>query len=146
LAEAKGLLTSQRASIGEELTDALTSRLELRRIFLDAAECPQHVKDAAKARQPWEEAQAVLPKISATHALAKPVDEAFSAKLQRKLASTMPPRPIVELGFDDAFGHLSRLFADGLEVISILDYVDSQCILVSRLTKDASIAQYTDSR
>ena len=58
----------------------------------------------------------------------------------------MPPRPIVELGFDDAFGHLSRLFADGLEVISILDYVDSQCILVSRLTKDASIAQYTDSR
>lgn len=134
MAEAKGLLTSQRASIGEELADALTSRLELRRIFLDAAECPQHVKDAPKARQPWEEAQAVLPKISATHALAKPVDEAFSAKLQRKLASTMPPRPIVELGFDDAFGHLSRLFADGLEVISILDYVDSQCLLVSYLT------------
>ncbi|KAK4095167.1 hypothetical protein PCL_09195 [Purpureocillium lilacinum] len=141
LAEAKGLLTSQRASIGEELTDALTSRLELRRIFLDAAECPQHVKDAAKARQPWEEAQAVLPKISATHALAKPVDEAFSAKLQRKLASTMPPRPIVELGFDDAFGHLSRLFADGLEVISILDYVDSQCLLTFVLTFQAKKPQ-----
>lgn len=42
----------------------------------------------------------------------------------------MPPRPIVQLGFDDAFGHLTRLFADGSEVIGVLDYVDSQCLLV----------------
>ncbi|UNI20121.1 N-alpha-acetyltransferase, non-catalitic subunit, variant 2 [Purpureocillium takamizusanense] len=141
LAEAKAVVASQRGLIDEELVDALTSRLELRWLFLEAVECPQYVKDANKARRLWEEAQAVLPSINATHALSKPVDEAFSAKLQRKLASTMPPRPIVELGFDAAFDHLSRLFADGLEVISVLDYVDSQCLLTFVLTFQAKKPQ-----
>jgi hypothetical protein len=42
----------------------------------------------------------------------------------------MPPRPIVELGFDDALGHLKRLFNDGVEVIDVLRYTDSQCLMV----------------
>ncbi|PHH90179.1 hypothetical protein CDD83_4338 [Cordyceps sp. RAO-2017] len=40
----------------------------------------------------------------------------------------MPPRPIVQLSFDDAFGHLSRLCKDGSEVVGVLDYTDSQCL------------------
>ncbi|KND94563.1 N-alpha-acetyltransferase 35, NatC auxiliary subunit [Tolypocladium ophioglossoides CBS 100239] len=128
LVDAKDLLTSQRASIGDGVADALISRLDLRRILLAAAECPQYVKDSAKAREPWTEALSILPGVDSTHSLGKPVEEAFSAKLQRKLASTMPPRPIVELGFGDAFGHLSRLFEDGLEIIGVLEYTDSQCL------------------
>jgi hypothetical protein len=88
------------------------------------------MKDPPKVKIPWEEAIALLPQIISTHALGKPVEDAFSTKLQRKLASTMPPRPIVQLKFDDAFSHLSRLFKDGREVIGVLNYTDSQCLQV----------------
>ncbi|KAF4510813.1 hypothetical protein G6O67_002676 [Ophiocordyceps sinensis] len=128
LIDAQDVLASQRDSIGDEVADALASRLDLRRVFLAAAECPQHMKYPQRARSSWTEALSLLPKIGSTHQLGKPVEEAFSAKLQRKLASTMPPRPIVELGFDDAFRHLSRLFEDGLEIIGALEYTDSQCL------------------
>ncbi|KAM4059971.1 mak10 subunit, natC n(alpha)-terminal acetyltransferase domain-containing protein [Hirsutella rhossiliensis] len=128
LTDAEDLLASQRDAIGDEVTSALISRLRLRHVFLAAAECPQHMNDPQRARIPWAEALNLLPKLWSSHRLGKPVEEAFSAKLQRKLASTMPPRPIVELGFEDAFRHLSRLFEDGLEVIGALEYTDSQCL------------------
>jgi hypothetical protein len=97
---------------------------------LSATECPQFVAQPDLARQPWEAALALLPTIKATHHLARSVDESFSVKLQRKLASTVPPRPIVKLGFDNAFGHLHRLFKDGCELINVLSYTDSQCLQV----------------
>ncbi|KJZ75053.1 hypothetical protein HIM_05539 [Hirsutella minnesotensis 3608] len=128
LTDAEDLLASCKNSIGEEVTEALISRLALRRSFLAAAECPQHMKEPEKAQKPWREGRDLIAKIGSTHDLARPVADAFSAKLQRKLASTMPPRPIVELAFQDAFRHLSRLFEDGADVIRVLDYTDSQCL------------------
>lgn len=132
IAEALDLLEGMRESIGSKVVDALSSRLRLRDIFLSAAECPKHVDNPPMARKPWEAGVAILPEIKSTHDLGEPVNESFSAKLQRKLASTVPPRPIVQLGFDDAYGHLSRLFHDGQEVITVLNYTNSQCLLVSR--------------
>ncbi|RCI17235.1 hypothetical protein L249_2444 [Ophiocordyceps polyrhachis-furcata BCC 54312] len=128
LTEAQDLLESLRNSIGSSVADALISRLTLRRLFLAAAESPQHIRDRERARQPWTAALSLLPSIASTHSLGKPVAEAFSVKLQRKLASTMPPRPIVELGFDEAFRHLSRLFEDSCEVIGALEYTNSRCL------------------
>ncbi|RFU76878.1 amino-acid n-acetyltransferase subunit mak10 [Trichoderma arundinaceum] len=129
LIEAMAMLKSQRGSIPDELAEALLLRLELRHIFLDAVECPKHMKEADLAKKPWRGGLAILPALNKTHSLVSPVDEAFSAKLQRKLASTMPPRPIVQLEFDVAFGHLKGLFQDGLELIDVLRYTDSQCLL-----------------
>ena len=131
LAEAKLCVSSLAGSISENMSDALLSRLELREAILRTAESPQHKRDAAKARAPWRDGLEILPRVKETHRLGKSVDDAFSTKMQRKLASTMPPRPIVELAFVDAIGHLSRLFDDGLEVISVLQYTDSQCLQVS---------------
>jgi hypothetical protein len=88
------------------------------------------MKEPDVARKPWLECLNLLPGIKSSHDLGRPVDDAFSAKLQRKLASTMPPRPIVQLKFDDAFEHLSRLFKDGAELIDVLNYTDSQCLQV----------------
>ncbi|KAL5083399.1 hypothetical protein Trisim1_001503 [Trichoderma cf. simile WF8] len=127
--EAIAALKSQRGSISDDLVDALLLRLELRHIFLDAVECPKHMKEPDMAKKPWKEGLTILPALKKSHSLASPVDEAFSAKLQRKLASTMPPRPIVQLDFDVAFGHLKSLFEDGLELIDVLHYTDSQCLL-----------------
>ncbi|KAJ3482121.1 hypothetical protein NLG97_g7649 [Lecanicillium saksenae] len=134
LHEAEGLLDLLKEDVPEEILQGLSARLRLRRIFLDAAESPENKGDFAKAQAPWIEGVGILQVIEKTHALAKDVDEAFSAKLQRKLASTMPPRPIVKLDFKAAFSHLSRMFEDGREVINVLKYTDSQCLLVIIVT------------
>lgn len=130
LREAEELLGLLRDQVSHDILQGLSARLKLRRIFLEAAESPENKGDFAKAQAPWIEAADILPVIENTHALAKDVDEAFSAKLQRKLASTMPPRPIVQIDFKEAFGHLSRMFEDGGEVVNVLKYTDSQCLLV----------------
>ncbi|KAG5993260.1 hypothetical protein E4U43_003559 [Claviceps pusilla] len=122
------VLSLKGSSIPDDVADALVSRLDLRSVFLTATASPQSMKEPSIAKAPWDKALQILPRISTTHSLGTPVDDAFSMKLQRKLASTMPPRPIVQLEFDDAFGHLSRLFSDGSEVIGVLDYTDSQCL------------------
>lgn len=120
--------------MSDELLQALDRRLELRYAFLNATESPQHIKEPELARKPWLDALATLPEIDSSHSLGKSVDEAFSTKLQRKLASTMPPRPIVKLSFEDAYGHLFRLFKDGSDVIDVLQYTDAQCLQVSDST------------
>lgn len=130
LNDAKELIHTQRGTVPDDVLDALAVRLELRLVLLDAAECPKHMREPELARGPWKKAIAILPDIKSTHSLAKPVEDAFSAKLQKNLASTMPPRPIVEIGFDDAFGHLTHLVQDGLELIGVLEYTDSQCLMV----------------
>jgi hypothetical protein len=130
ITECIDVLETLRGSVEDDLISALSARLQLRRVLINAAESPQHRKDKKKAQQPWDEAEPVLSQIRDSHILAKPVDEAFSAKLQRKLASTMPPRPIVQLDFKEAFQYLSRMFEDGREVVSVLNYTDSQCLLV----------------
>lgn len=76
---------------------------------------------------------AILEPINKSHPLGIPVPEAFSAKIQRRLASTMPPRPIVQLSFDDTYSNFKRLVADGLEVTDVLDFTDSQSLLVRPL-------------
>ncbi|KAJ4004470.1 N-alpha-acetyltransferase, non-catalitic subunit [Fusarium irregulare] len=125
--EARSLLGTLN-EISDDLREALDQRLQLRSCFLDATECPKHVKEPDVARKPWLQCLDLLPAIKSSHELGRSVDEAFSAKLQRKLASTMPPRPIVQLKFDDAFEHLSRLFKDGAELIDVLNYTDSQSL------------------
>lgn len=131
LQDARDLLSSLRgSSISNELLEALHSRLELRQIFLNVAETPQHRNDPEKARKPWSDGLPVLAQLNKTHGLGQPVEEAFSAKLQRKLASTMPPRPIVQLSFNDALGHFTRLFQDGEQMIDVLHFHDTQSLQV----------------
>ncbi|KAI3530505.1 Mak10 subunit [Colletotrichum abscissum] len=128
LKDASFILRQLSDSIPKETIEALNNRLLLRYTFLAAIDHTQYRTDPALIRSPWKEALDLLSGIKSTHALGKPVPEACSAKLQRKLASTMPPRPIVEISFDDAFGHLTKMISDGLEVVGVLDYTDAICL------------------
>lgn len=47
------------------------------------------------------------------------VQEAFSEKIQRRLASTTPPRPMVELKFEEAMSVLRALWKDCEEAARI---------------------------
>lgn len=56
-----------------------------------------------------------------THQLGQVVPGAFSTKMQRRLASTVPPRPIVEVDFKDALDKLQQLCADCEEATRFVD-------------------------
>ena len=79
---------------------------------------------------PWSQMQAVWKPINKSRHLSTPVPEAFSTKIQRRLASTVPPRPIVQPSFEETDEHFQRLFRDAIDVLEVLNYADSQSLLV----------------
>jgi hypothetical protein len=102
----------------------------MRHAFLNALNVSESRTEPDRIRTSWKEACAVTAQVKATSGRGKPITESVSIKLQRKLATTMPPRPIVEISLDSAMDQLIRMFKDGLEVIEVLHYTDSQCLLV----------------
>lgn len=93
----------------DAIRSAIISRLELRKDFLRALDLDLTLDIIPYSWHP------VLDRINTlknTHRLGKIVPGAFSSKMQRRLASTVPPRPIVELEFKDAVNHLQQLCTD----------------------------------
>ncbi|KUI57998.1 N-alpha-acetyltransferase 35, NatC auxiliary subunit [Cytospora mali] len=126
--EARQLVQGLRRDLGP-IAQALDFRLEHRYAFLRAIELSELRSHPESLKTPWIQLKAILEPINESTSLGAPVPEAFSVKLQRRLASTMPPRPIVQLSFEDAYSHLKRLFVDGIEVTDVLKYTDSQSLL-----------------
>lgn len=69
----------------------------------------------------WDSVSSYVPIMKKTHPLGKSVIDSFSPKIQRRLASTVPPRPIVELSFDDASIKLEALCRDCREAVRIIN-------------------------
>ena len=105
-------------------------RLKFRIAFLIAVSAAEE-RGLPHLRSAWDGLIAALPNVSTSGDLAKPVPEAFSSKLQRKLASTVPPRPVVNIAFETAYDHLERLCHDGRALIEVLNYHDSHSLMVS---------------
>lgn len=139
--EVIALLQATRAELRElsngvpkDLALALDLRLELRIAFLRAMELfPLRKSNPDSLKMPWIQMKELMKHFKKQHELAKPVPEAFSTKMQRRLASTMPPRPIVHLSFDDTYTHFEQMFQDGKDAMDVLKYVDPQSLLVSLL-------------
>ncbi|KAK7533633.1 Mak10 subunit, NatC N-terminal acetyltransferase-domain-containing protein [Phyllosticta citricarpa] len=98
----------------EEIINTLVSRLELRRALLQVTS-PDIPLD--QTQDGWNDVAKYLDKVEETHALGRPVKEAFSTKIQRRLASTVPPRPVVELNFALSCRVMNELCQDNLEVV-----------------------------
>ena len=110
---------------------ALRSRLELRILFLDAIDLATNKIDIPQVlKDPWIRMRRLIDEIADQHQLAYQVPRAFSTKLQRRLTSTTPPRPMVSRSFDECITHFRRFFDNGSEVMDILQYKDPQCLLV----------------
>lgn len=128
--DASSALHSLADPVSEVLLEALDSRLLQRHSLLAAIDSVQYRDDPDLIKSLWSEAAARVDPIKASSSLGKPVPAAFSVKIQRRLASTMPPRPIVQLSFDDAIGHFTRLLQNGIDVIDVLDFHDTKCLQV----------------
>ncbi|KAI9836202.1 MAG: hypothetical protein M1819_001539 [Sarea resinae] len=121
LHEALVWLEEHGKHMGENLRNALQLRLDFRSQFLKAVAADfNSIQDRPNIH--WSQCSALLLSLEKSAKLGKKVEEAFSVKIQRKLASTIPPRPIVNISFDDAMAQLKRLCVDGNDVQQILEY------------------------
>ncbi|PGH23171.1 hypothetical protein AJ80_02808 [Polytolypa hystricis UAMH7299] len=119
--DALSWLDTQQDSINTDLRNVLSNRLIFRREFLIGLELDTSVV-REPCTTPFSTCLRQIGLIHASQRLGRPVDDAFSVKIQRRLASTVPPRPMVKLGFDDAMAHLTRFCQDAIDVQEILEY------------------------
>nr|POF17644.1 n-alpha-acetyltransferase 35, natc auxiliary subunit [Quercus suber] len=99
LGEAIGWLDN--AELPDQLRQALRSRLQFRKDFLNCAggdECH------------WSELTAFVTQIQQSHTLGCPIPEAFSDKVQRQLATSTPPRPMLALTWDETCQKWMEMF------------------------------------
>ncbi|EEA23234.1 N-alpha-acetyltransferase, non-catalitic subunit [Talaromyces marneffei ATCC 18224] len=101
--------------------DALIDRLQLRSHFLEALS-----KDMEAAfsqdKQPFKACLSLIAPVEKSATYGTPVPESFTLKIQRKLASTIPPRPMVTIEIKAAIDYLKRLFQDAIDMHDILLY------------------------
>ena len=69
--------------------------------------------------------------IQSTHHLGVEVMEAFSTKLQRRLASTVPPRPMVTVSMDEVWTFWHQMLYDCQNIFSIHDAGHSHDLLTA---------------
>ena len=111
---------------------AIATRLKFRLHLLEAV-ITREIVDWKRANA-WEQCLTLLTSIKDTHSLGKEVPESFSSKIQRRLASTVPPRPIAHVEFEDAFDLLGRICRHGKDVYQVLDYEGGLQLQVCRAT------------
>ncbi|KAI9738563.1 MAG: hypothetical protein M1834_008067 [Cirrosporium novae-zelandiae] len=116
LREARACLAKDYESIDQDVFRALSFRLAFRMSFLSAVD-----PSTGEGSNAWRQCSFGLSGIEGTKC-GKPVPEAFSVKIQRKLASTVPPRPMVTVKFDEAFSCLKQLCQDAIDAEKVLDY------------------------
>lgn len=121
-------LNVQNVTIQETVKDALVARLEFRKTFLSAVQTDE-IPSRERALF-WERCMEILPTIKQSTSHGVSVNKSFSVKIQRRLASSVPPRPIVSINFDDAYAFLSRLCQHGKDAYRILDYHGGVNLLV----------------
>ncbi|KAF2268902.1 amino-acid N-acetyltransferas-like protein subunit Mak10 [Lojkania enalia] len=108
-ASVERLQDGTEVEINPILRDAIVARLQFRKDFLTALDLDVPI-DHLEAH--WQPLLDGLTTITTTQQLGKTVPGSFSLKIQRRLASTVPPRPIVELDSADAFSKLKQLITD----------------------------------
>lgn len=104
--------------LNDALRSAITARLKFREDFLRALDLDHPLEQMSSS---WSPVLAGMTSIKATHQLGQSVPGAFSTKMQRRLASTVPPRPIVEFEFKDALDLLEHICVDCEEATRFID-------------------------
>jgi len=123
-------LLEAESHISDQLKKALHTRLEHRAAFLRTVEVADS-RSATNIKDMWACLLDISAEVKVTACLGKAVPDCFSVKIQRKLASTVPPRPVIEVSQDAAFNHLEQICRDATVAVDVLKYHDSQSLLVS---------------
>ncbi|CAK7227713.1 N-alpha-acetyltransferase, non-catalitic subunit [Sporothrix bragantina] len=133
LREARAAIADVTNGWDDKVSEALESRLQFRETFLTAIDLAELRIRPDALKEPWTQMAVSLNEIKDSHSLGIAVSAAFNTKMQGMLASTMPPRPIVQPSFEEAMKNWAQLCVDGAEVIDILRYEDPQSLLVQNI-------------
>ena len=131
LDKALSWMNDQGGRLSKPMIEALQDRLHFRKSFLHSLHSNYHVDHVKTGLSPWKSCANFLPALFSSHGVGVRVSEAFNIKIQRRLASTVPPRPIVNISFQDAHDYLCKLCKDGQDVESILQCRTGREIQVS---------------
>ena len=112
------------SDIGTELKLAIEARLSFRNNALDML--MQHPNGQSPLDSSCEDMRENLETAQETHSLSRIVPDAFSTKLQRRLASTVPPRPMVTVSMEEAWTFWQRMLDDCKNVFSVHQAAHSQ--------------------
>ena len=118
-----------RDGLSGEIKNSLLCRLDFRKTLLRAVSVDTDVITSKKNHH-WAECLTFLSSVMKSNSSGVPVSRCFSTKVQRRLASTVPPRPIVSIDFAAAHDFLKRLCEDGAYVPRVLDCLGGSNILV----------------
>ncbi|RDW90572.1 N-alpha-acetyltransferase 35, NatC auxiliary subunit [Aspergillus mulundensis] len=111
----------EQDTIDAAVRSAIKSRLQFRQEFLSGLQQDINILETRSVDK-LESCLSIIPALRESSNTSRPVPESFSWKIQRRLASTVPPRPVVKISFEDALAHLKRLCQDGIHLNQVLDY------------------------
>ncbi|CRG83051.1 N-alpha-acetyltransferase 35, NatC auxiliary subunit [Talaromyces islandicus] len=126
-------LEEESSGLEQNVKDALIDRLRFRNHFLEALD-EEQLASGIQDKKSFTACLSLVGPIENSVSLGKPVEDAFTLKIQRKLASTVPPRPMVTISIGSAISHLKRLCQDAIDMHEILDYSGSDDLRVSLWT------------
>lgn len=112
------------ADLTPELSDAIVTRLQFRNDVLGML--MKHADSVSPPESFFDSMQNRLSFIQKGHGLGKEVPEAFSTKLQRRLASTVPPRPMVTVSMDQVWTFWRNMLNDCQDVFAMHEAAHSQ--------------------
>lgn len=119
------------STTNSEIFEGLLDRLNLRSSILKTVIAADMRSDeGTELVNNWNKTEALAKALTRNQSFGKAVPSSFSPKVQRKLASTVPPRPIVIITFTEALEQLINLCKDGRKLAGVLDYNDSQSLMV----------------
>ena len=116
-------------SIQEVCRIALRTRLDFRKALLSAVNSEEGHGNASRPES-WAACIQLMPAVRRTNVLSGPVESAFSSKIQRRLASSVPPRPVVNISFDDADAFFVRTCVNAQEAFGVLRWSGASHIMV----------------
>lgn len=117
-------------SLAPDLEAAIAARLDLRLSFLSM------LQSCADASMPDPvrvgNHRSIIELVQASSHLGKAAtSEVFTLKIQRRLASSVPPRPMVVINHQESFKFLARLFTDSINAFELLKVSCSADLLVA---------------
>ncbi|KXL51369.1 hypothetical protein M433DRAFT_73094 [Acidomyces richmondensis BFW] len=93
------------SGLSHDVQEALSQRLLFRRTLLATL---------SEDENNWSHLPLILEALNRTHRVARPLPEAFSEKVQRKLATSTPPRPMLQLSWDYSYKKWHKMCEDVL--------------------------------
>ncbi|OAL25921.1 hypothetical protein AYO22_04548 [Fonsecaea multimorphosa] len=138
LEEAHGFV--QKSNLSQPLKRALKDRIDARSAFLRLFHsCELRERPASST---LEADLALIKAIEETSILGRPTPNvAFTLKMQRGLASSVPPRPMIVIEKEKSFSFFNQLLTDTTTAFQMLDITCSSDLLVAYQTFMAQISQ-----